>query len=161
MAAASLGIDDINLPVHPRQRLRLQRSLAKQKLKQIVAPQDNTDEEEWEDAMDDDAIEKSERSKLWNPQVWDSAISGNMQNLLVLAARGWPCDVPHPKSGITPLWAAAENGKEDVVRFLLGSMGVNINARADDGSTPLFAAAQNGHFNVSYYYYYYYYYYYF
>lgn len=148
--------DDANLPVHPRQVLRIQRSLAKQKASSKSIPNKNTavveTDDQFEDAMDEEAIAKAERTKLWNPQVWDSAISGNIQNLLILAARGWRCDIPHPRSGITPLWAAAENGKENVVKFLLETMGVDVNARADDGSTPLFAAAQNGHLNVFIYY---------
>jgi len=99
-------------------------------------------------AVDDEARERAERSRNWSAPVWDSAIAGDVQSLVVLAARGQPMDVPHPKSGITPTWAAAENGRLAVVTFLVSTMGASPGSRAYDGSTPLFSASQNGHANV-------------
>ena len=102
----------------------------------------------FEDALDEEALLRAERTRQWSAPVWDTAIKGDLQALVVLAARGHPVDAPHPKHGITPLWAAAENGHAAVVRFLTTTMGVQVNSHADDGSTALFAAAQSGNAEV-------------
>jgi len=106
------------------------------------ASDDGIDEGAVEDSGDH---ERADQSQHWSPQVWDSAINGDLQGLLVLAARGQLVDVPHPTTGISPLWAAAESGHVAVVQFLFETMGAHVNARAVDGSTPLFAAASMGH----------------
>ena len=45
--------------------------------------------------------------------------------------------------GITALYAAAINGHNDIVEFLL-SQGADIDVRLNDGETPLMAAVWNG-----------------
>ncbi|RYC80571.1 hypothetical protein BFJ63_vAg16545, partial [Fusarium oxysporum f. sp. narcissi] len=47
-------------------------------------------------------------------------------------------------AGRTPLWWAAENGHESVVRLLL-DRGASIEAADEDGRTPLWLAAAGGH----------------
>ena len=51
-------------------------------------------------------------------------------------------------SGRTPLFRAAENGHEEVVRVLLERNDVNIDAVDRYGQTPLCVAAQRGHKGV-------------
>ena len=43
--------------------------------------------------------------------------------------------------GVTPLFIAAEEGHEAVVRALIEA-GADVNKATDDGETPLFMAAQ-------------------
>jgi ankyrin repeat protein len=45
--------------------------------------------------------------------------------------------------GITALYAAAINGHDEIVEFLL-SQGADIDVRLNDGETPLMAAVWNG-----------------
>ncbi|KAJ5369101.1 ankyrin repeats (3 copies) domain-containing protein [Penicillium cataractarum] len=47
--------------------------------------------------------------------------------------------------GQTPLSWAAENGHESIVKQLLATDGVDVNARDSTGQTPLSWAAENGH----------------
>ena len=151
---------DTTLPIHPRQRERerLQRSQSKREgttMTKVEIVEDTARSDSAasasDDALDEGAVEaktdheRADGSQHWSPQVWDCAVNGNLQGLLVLAARGQLVDVPHPTTGITPLWAAAESGHSAVVQFLLETMGVRVNTRAVDGSTPLFAAASMGH----------------
>ena len=49
--------------------------------------------------------------------------------------------------GATPLYIAAQNGHEAVVRALI-ELGADINKAKDDGWTPLFIAAEKGHETV-------------
>jgi len=48
----------------------------------------------------------------------------------------------------TPLWWAAMNWHEEVVRILLGQSKVNPQCADEDGRTPLSRAAGNGHEGV-------------
>lgn len=47
--------------------------------------------------------------------------------------------------GRTPLWYAAANGREAIVRLLLDTDNIDINAKDDNGRTPLLYAAWCGH----------------
>lgn len=49
------------------------------------------------------------------------------------------------EDGRAPIWWAAENGHEAVVRLLLATEGVDVNSKDDSGHTPLSRAATNGH----------------
>jgi ankyrin repeat protein len=51
--------------------------------------------------------------------------------------------------GQTPLSRAAQNGREDIVKFLLKSKKVNVDAEDEDGTTPLLWAVQNRHREIS------------
>ena len=48
----------------------------------------------------------------------------------------------------TPLHFAAENGKLDVVEYLV-QKGANINAKTGNGKTAYDLAVENGHWNVA------------
>jgi hypothetical protein len=52
-----------------------------------------------------------------------------------------------PAVGNTRIFAAAKNGKVDVLQALVGS-GIDINAMSNDKATPLFLAAKAGHYQV-------------
>lgn len=47
--------------------------------------------------------------------------------------------------GCTPLWFAAQNGHDAVVRALVAKDGVDSDSKIVDGQTPLSRAARNGH----------------
>jgi len=47
-------------------------------------------------------------------------------------------------NGATPLFVAAQNGHETMVRALI-EMGADVNKAMDDGVPPLLIAAYNGH----------------
>ncbi len=47
-------------------------------------------------------------------------------------------------TGATPLWIAAHNGHETVVRALI-ELGADVNKAMDDGWTPLYIADREGH----------------
>ena len=59
-----------------------------------------------------------------------------------LVGNGANVHVKSPR-GITPLYAAAINGHNDIVEFLL-SQGADIDVKLNDGETPLMAAVWNG-----------------
>ena len=50
----------------------------------------------------------------------------------------------HNKDGITPLFAAAHQGKDGYVKLLLAQPEINVNAPDKDGWTPLYIAANLG-----------------
>lgn len=50
--------------------------------------------------------------------------------------------------GQTPLHIAAQKGDISIVRLLLDSKTVNVNAQDSSGATPLHLASENGHIEV-------------
>jgi ankyrin repeat protein len=46
--------------------------------------------------------------------------------------------------GVTPVYMAAQNGHESVVRAL-ASLGADVNTASERGATPVFVASQRGH----------------
>ena len=52
------------------------------------------------------------------------------------------------QNGFTPLYMAAQENHDEVVRFLLAS-GANQSLATEDGFTPLAVALQQGHDKVS------------
>jgi len=52
------------------------------------------------------------------------------------------------KDGRTPLWWAACNGHEEVVKILLGRDDINPDKSDKDGKTPLDRATEGGHGGV-------------
>ena len=53
------------------------------------------------------------------------------------------------QNGFTPLYMAAQENHDEVVRFLLAS-GANQSLATEDGFTPLAVALQQGHDKVKY-----------
>jgi hypothetical protein len=62
-----------------------------------------------------------------------------------LISRARNLDSKDPGYGRTPLWRAAENGHEAVVKLLLATGKVGAGSMDTDGRTPLWRAAENGH----------------
>ncbi|EKD17225.1 uncharacterized protein L3040_008869 [Drepanopeziza brunnea f. sp. 'multigermtubi'] len=77
-----------------------------------------------------------------------AAASGSqVQIAKALLNRGADVDLPTGDRGQTPLHLAAENGDEEMVRFLLNA-GASIYARSDSKTTPFYRAARSGNLNV-------------
>ncbi|KAL7275241.1 hypothetical protein RUND412_001829 [Rhizina undulata] len=53
-------------------------------------------------------------------------------------------DTKYEVSGETPLWTAASNGREAIVKLLLEKEGVDINYKNQNDETPLWAAVSYG-----------------
>jgi ankyrin repeat protein len=77
-----------------------------------------------------------------------AAYFGLKEVMLAFLSNGHHPD-PKDDDGRTPLWWAAENGHEGVVKLLLADDDVDVNSKDDYGSwTPLSRAAENGHDEV-------------
>ena len=57
-------------------------------------------------------------------------------------------DKPETRHGQTPLSLAAGNGRDEVVKLMLGQEDINPNMLDNGGQTPLSWAAGNGHEGV-------------
>ncbi|TEY15959.1 hypothetical protein BOTCAL_2527g00010 [Botryotinia calthae] len=77
-------------------------------------------------------------------QFYNAAKLGNKKKIQSLLEQGVEQDLPNPRK-VTPLWIAASNGHIEVVRLLLGTKSVNLNATDVPGRSPIFWAAANGH----------------
>jgi ankyrin repeat protein len=66
----------------------------------------------------------------------------------LLDASGIDANAADQFYGRTPLWEAVSQGHEAVVRQLLASPGINVNAGNKEGRTPLWEAASRGHESV-------------
>ena len=56
------------------------------------------------------------------------------------------CDMSTANNnGATPVYAAAEQGHENVLQFLKNECNCDMSTTANDGATPVFVAAQQGH----------------
>jgi ankyrin repeat protein len=67
---------------------------------------------------------------------------GHLRMVKLLLAKG--ADPQHPADGLSPLYWAASEGHEDILRFLLTLDRVDPNAGDDTGRTPLWIATVNG-----------------
>ena len=76
-----------------------------------------------------------------NDLVW-AASTGNLQRVTEMVSRGTDINARAFDDGQTALIAAARNGRQDVVEFLV-SNGADINLK-DAGGTPLYWAAFAG-----------------
>ncbi|TEY32598.1 hypothetical protein BOTCAL_0717g00010 [Botryotinia calthae] len=69
-------------------------------------------------------------------QFYNAAKFGNKRKIQSLLERGVEPDLPSPWK-VTPLWIAVMNGYIEVVRLLLETKSVNINARNVSGQLPI------------------------
>lgn len=80
-------------------------------------------------------------------QLHQVPIEGGLDRMKSLVARG-----QNPKredsEGWTPLSHAAQVGNCDIVEFLIGLEGIDVNQKDGNGNTPLSLAAQWGHVSV-------------
>jgi ankyrin repeat protein len=74
--------------------------------------------------------------------------SGSVDEAAALIAKSPELLKTFDRLGVTPLHAAAWEGREDMVQLLL-KKGVDANIPGDDGSTPLYCAAIQGHLGVA------------
>ena len=79
--------------------------------------------------------------------IHDAASAGDVASVRVMLAYDPTLLEARSSQGVTPLIWAAQNGRLEVVEFLLYK-GAVVDARADNAVTPLFIAAQNGCFEI-------------
>ncbi len=80
--------------------------------------------------------------------LFDAATRGDAAAVQALLKNNPRLVFSKDDDGNTPLHWAAQEGHEDVAKFLLTS-GANVNARNNNGSTPLHDAADGGHKGVA------------
>jgi ankyrin repeat protein len=80
-------------------------------------------------------------------RLYNAAESGWAAIVEQLLLQGTPPDTRNMR-GVTPLWIAASNGHQEVVRVLLRSHQVDVNIPCIAGRPPIFWAAAEGHTGV-------------
>jgi ankyrin repeat protein len=73
-----------------------------------------------------------------------AAYFGVCEAVSILLQHGQSPDLKNSR-GQTPLWFAALNGQEPLVKLLLSTSKVDADSKDDNGQTPLLLAAMNGH----------------
>jgi ankyrin repeat protein len=76
-----------------------------------------------------------------------AAKKGNAEAVRKLTQQGVPPD-EQDTQGATPLWHAAAHGHTDIVRVLLETNAVDVNATSVDKRTPLFWPVARGYVEV-------------
>ncbi len=88
----------------------------------------------------------SKDQKALNFQLIEAAKNGHMETVKALIDKGADVANAADEDGLTVLVVAAQKGHTDIVRMLLATPGINIDATNNiHGSTALMFAAQNGH----------------
>ncbi|APA10358.1 predicted protein [Sclerotinia sclerotiorum 1980 UF-70] len=77
-------------------------------------------------------------------QFYNAAKLRQKNKIQRLLKRGVESDLSNPRK-VTPLWIAATNGHIEVVRLLLETKSVNVNATSVSGRSPIFYPAANRH----------------
>ncbi|GIJ83065.1 hypothetical protein Asppvi_001582 [Aspergillus pseudoviridinutans] len=80
-------------------------------------------------------------------RLYNAAKLGKTDIVEQLLFQGTPPDTRNMR-GVTPLWIAASNGHQEVVRVLLQSHQVDVNIPSIAGRPPIFWAAAEGHTGV-------------
>jgi hypothetical protein len=80
-------------------------------------------------------------------RLYNAAKSGETVIVERLLFQGTPPDTRNMR-GVTPVWIAASNGHQKVVRVLLQSRQVDVNIPSIAGRPPIFWAAAKGHTGV-------------
>lgn len=106
-------------------------------IEKVLADYDREEEEEAEAA----AVQKSSEG------FFESARTGNVEILKRELDNGAQIDLSEPKSTLTALHFAAQEGHLDAVRLLL-ERGANINSKNFRSSTPLMLASRAGHLEI-------------
>ncbi|KAF8848833.1 ankyrin, partial [Acephala macrosclerotiorum] len=80
-------------------------------------------------------------------QFYNAAKNGDEETIRQLLAQGIEPDLKNPR-GDSPLGRAARHGSLAVVRLLLDTQAVDIDARNIAGQSPIFWAAVYGHESI-------------
>lgn len=97
--------------------------------------------------LNQDDIDKNERSSLGRTAIWYAAFHGHVEIQKLLIEQG--IDVEKPDlNGRTPLFVACREGHLDTVNHLL-EQGANRDALDGDGWTPLHAASFRDHLDIA------------
>mmetsp|Transcript_7975 Transcript_7975/g.14630 ORF Transcript_7975/g.14630 Transcript_7975/m.14630 type:complete len:770 (+) Transcript_7975:256-2565(+) len=91
-----------------------------------------------------DAVHTAE--VLFTPLLF-ACIHGNCGAVKELVARGAPLEKGVVGNSVTPLYAAAHYGHEDIVKVLCAA-GALVNASQSDGASVLYAACKQGHLDT-------------
>ncbi|KAL7912268.1 hypothetical protein GGI35DRAFT_444828 [Trichoderma velutinum] len=80
-------------------------------------------------------------------KFFNAAHDGDVHTIEQLLGQGADPDLKSDE-GYTPLWVAAGNGCEAVVKVLVQRTDVNVNSRTSSGASPIFFASSFGHERV-------------
>jgi ankyrin repeat protein len=86
-------------------------------------------------------------NKSGETAVFLAAKLGHIEALDILVRQGAFIDAAYGANNVTPLYVAAENGHEEIVKFLILNK-ANTEISAADSSTALWIAAKNGHLGI-------------